>query len=55
MFEAEALGLGAMYNTRTIRVPKPFKVHLHLSIDLLAWSKLNADLLYLGLRAEYVS
>ncbi|XP_062156590.1 protein-ribulosamine 3-kinase, chloroplastic isoform X2 [Alnus glutinosa] len=26
MFEAEALGLGAMYETRTIRVPKPFKV-----------------------------
>ncbi|PKI45388.1 hypothetical protein CRG98_034193 [Punica granatum] len=25
MFEAEALGLGAMYETRTIRVPKPFK------------------------------
>ncbi|KAE7999784.1 hypothetical protein FH972_004182 [Carpinus fangiana] len=26
MFEAEALGLGAMYETRAIRVPKPFKV-----------------------------
>ncbi|KAK4804291.1 hypothetical protein SAY86_004108 [Trapa natans] len=26
MFEAEALGLNAMYDTRTIRVPKPFKV-----------------------------
>ncbi|XP_019059778.1 PREDICTED: protein-ribulosamine 3-kinase, chloroplastic [Tarenaya hassleriana] len=26
MFEGEALGLGAMYETRTIRVPKPFKV-----------------------------
>ncbi|XP_027336845.1 protein-ribulosamine 3-kinase, chloroplastic [Abrus precatorius] len=26
MFEAEALGLGAMYETRTIRVPKPYKV-----------------------------
>lgn len=26
MFEAEALGLGAMYETRTISVPKPFKV-----------------------------
>ena len=27
MFEGEALGLGAMYETRSIRVPKPFKVH----------------------------
>ena len=26
MFEAEALGLRAMYETRSIRVPKPFKV-----------------------------
>ncbi|KAG5070865.1 hypothetical protein AAZX31_03G016200 [Glycine max] len=26
MFEAEALGLGAMYETGTIRVPKPYKV-----------------------------
>lgn len=26
MFEAEALGLSAMYETQTIRVPKPFKV-----------------------------
>ncbi|GLT44951.1 hypothetical protein SLA2020_188220 [Shorea laevis] len=26
MFEGEALGLDAMYKTRTIRVPKPFKV-----------------------------
>ncbi|KAI3441836.1 Protein-ribulosamine 3-kinase [Psidium guajava] len=26
MFEAEALGLGAMYDTGTIRVPRPFKV-----------------------------
>lgn len=26
MFEAEAIGLGAMYETGTIRVPKPFKV-----------------------------
>ncbi|KHG07300.1 hypothetical protein F383_34508 [Gossypium arboreum] len=26
MFEAEAIGLDAMYETRTIRVPKPFKV-----------------------------
>lgn len=26
MFEAEALGLGAMYETRTIRVPQPYKV-----------------------------
>ncbi|KAF9687774.1 hypothetical protein SADUNF_Sadunf02G0128000 [Salix dunnii] len=26
MFEGEALGLGAMYETRTIRVPRPFKV-----------------------------
>ncbi|KAK2407191.1 protein-ribulosamine 3-kinase, chloroplastic [Trifolium repens] len=26
MFEAEALGLGAMYETETIRVPKPYKV-----------------------------
>ncbi|KAK3034891.1 hypothetical protein RJ639_033254 [Escallonia herrerae] len=26
MFEGEALGLGAMYETRSIRVPKPFKV-----------------------------
>ncbi|GMY09456.1 protein-ribulosamine 3-kinase, chloroplastic [Fagus crenata] len=26
MFEAEALGLGAMYETGSIRVPKPFKV-----------------------------
>ncbi|KRH48269.1 hypothetical protein GLYMA_07G078900v4 [Glycine max] len=28
MFEAEALGLGAMYETGTIRVPKPYKVGL---------------------------
>lgn len=26
MFEGEVLGLGAMYETRTIRVPRPFKV-----------------------------
>lgn len=26
MFEGEALGLGAMYDTRTIRVPRPYKV-----------------------------
>lgn len=26
MFEGEALGLGAMFKTRSIRVPKPFKV-----------------------------
>lgn len=26
MFEGEALGLGAMYETKSIRVPKPFKV-----------------------------
>ncbi|XP_027108236.1 protein-ribulosamine 3-kinase, chloroplastic-like isoform X2 [Coffea arabica] len=26
MFEGEALGLNAMYETRTVRVPKPFKV-----------------------------
>lgn len=26
MFEGEALGLGAMYETKTIRVPQPFKV-----------------------------
>lgn len=26
MFEGEALGLGAMYETGSIRVPKPFKV-----------------------------
>ncbi|KAI4369907.1 hypothetical protein MLD38_018301 [Melastoma candidum] len=26
MFEAEALGLGAMFDTQTIRVPRPFKV-----------------------------
>lgn len=26
MFEGEALGLGAMYETRTIKVPRPFKV-----------------------------
>ncbi|GLJ53944.1 hypothetical protein SUGI_1152890 [Cryptomeria japonica] len=26
MFEAEAIGLNAMYSTNTIRVPKPFKV-----------------------------
>ncbi|GAY42080.1 hypothetical protein CUMW_064140 [Citrus unshiu] len=26
MFEGEALGLGAMYETRTIRAPRPFKV-----------------------------
>lgn len=26
MFEGEALGLGAMFETGTIRVPKPFKV-----------------------------
>lgn len=26
MFEGESLGLGAMYETRTIRVPRPFKV-----------------------------
>ncbi|XP_065864743.1 protein-ribulosamine 3-kinase, chloroplastic isoform X3 [Euphorbia lathyris] len=26
MFEGEALGLGAMYDTKTIRVPRPFKV-----------------------------
>ncbi|XP_030466259.2 protein-ribulosamine 3-kinase, chloroplastic isoform X4 [Syzygium oleosum] len=26
MFDAEALGLGAMYETGTIRVPRPFKV-----------------------------
>lgn len=26
MFEGEALGLGAMYETRTIRVPRPLKV-----------------------------
>lgn len=30
MFEAEALGLGAMYETGTIRVPRPFKVRKHL-------------------------
>ena len=28
MFEAEALGLGAMYETGTIRVPKPYKVRM---------------------------
>lgn len=28
MFEAEALGLGAMYDTGTIRVPKPYKVRI---------------------------
>lgn len=28
MFEAEALGLGAMYETGTIRVPKPYKVRI---------------------------
>ncbi|KAG5021957.1 hypothetical protein JHK85_018299 [Glycine max] len=28
MFEAEALGLGAMYETGTIRVPKPYKSDL---------------------------
>lgn len=26
MFEGEALGLGAMYETGSIRVPKPYKV-----------------------------
>lgn len=26
MFEGEALGLSAMYETRSIRVPRPFKV-----------------------------
>ncbi|PIA34158.1 hypothetical protein AQUCO_03800020v1 [Aquilegia coerulea] len=26
MFEGEALGLGAMYETKSIRIPKPFKV-----------------------------
>lgn len=26
MFEGEALGLDAMYETGTIRVPKPYKV-----------------------------
>lgn len=26
MFEGEALGLGAMYETKSIRVPRPFKV-----------------------------
>lgn len=26
MFEAEALGLSVMYETRTIHVPRPFKV-----------------------------
>ena len=26
MFEGEALGLNAMYETKSIRVPKPFKV-----------------------------
>lgn len=26
MFEGEALGLNTMYETQTIRVPKPYKV-----------------------------
>ena len=30
MFEGEALGLSAMYETNSIRVPKPFKVEIHL-------------------------
>ena len=34
MFEAEALGLGAMYETRTIRVPKPYKVRLFNITDM---------------------
>lgn len=32
MFEAEALGLGAMYETGTIRVPKPYKVRRFYSL-----------------------
>lgn len=26
MFEGEAIGLNAMYNTKSVRVPQPFKV-----------------------------
>lgn len=37
MFEAEALGLSAMYETQTIRVPKPFKVGKFSVLDALMW------------------
>lgn len=32
MFEAEALGLEAMYETGTICVPKPYKVTINCSV-----------------------
>lgn len=38
MFEGEALGLGAMYETGTIRVPKPFKVmHFVIFVSCSVW------------------
>lgn len=36
MFEGEALGLNAMYETQTIRVPKPYKVITTL-LDTYSW------------------
>uniref|UniRef100_A0A2P2LBA5 protein-ribulosamine 3-kinase n=1 Tax=Rhizophora mucronata TaxID=61149 RepID=A0A2P2LBA5_RHIMU len=47
MFEGEALGLGAMYETRTIRVPRPFK-HCRLEpyrvvAHTLLWNSLSLD------------
>jgi hypothetical protein len=30
MFEGEALGLQAMYNTKSIRVPLPYKVNINI-------------------------
>lgn len=32
MFEGEAIGLSAMYATKSIRVPKPFKVSSSLLV-----------------------
>lgn len=34
MFEGEALGLRAMYDTKSIRVPLPFKVEEFVSLYL---------------------
>lgn len=42
MFEGEALGLEAMYETRTIRVPKPHKASL---IFLFLWRRYIISLL----------
>jgi len=43
MFEAEALGLGAMYETGTICVPKPYKVRI---LNICLW-QLQFSIYYL--------